>query len=481
MKILLINPPCRSAVEIPLGLSYIASILRLSGQKVTVLDINALGLTQEKILSVISNMDYELVGIGGLTSTYKYVKWLSSAIKKNRPDIPIIAGNMVSTAIPEILLKNTDVDIAVIDEGEETSKDLIKTLSKSEDLNDVDGIWFKRNGEIYRTKPRKRIENLDSLPFPAWDLFPIETYLKSTIHIEYGLRSMAMSTVRGCPFGCIYCSRPFGRKVYARSAKSIIEEIKELKKRYKVEYIGFADDLFLFNEERILDFCDRMVKESLHVKWGGSGRVNLVNEKLLIRMKKAGCICLDYGLESGSQKILDIMRKNVTVKQAEEAVRMTRKAGIGIMSSFMFGMIGETKETIKETIDFIKRMKIPDNRLLFTTPYPHSTLYDLAKRMGRLPVDEDKYLENFGEMYTNCLVNLTDFSDDESVKIKKETEKIIEKNFTPAIHLKRFWQQFARAWGEVVIEFKYGGFSVASRMFFSKLRRKILSKRFLPK
>lgn len=428
LKILLINPPCRRAVEVPLGLGYIASALRLAGHKVAILDINGSGLSQDRVIYAVKNMDFDLAGIGGLTPTYKYVKWLSSVIKKIKPRVPIVAGNMVSTAIPELLLKNTDVDIAVIDEGEETCKELAKMLWEEKNLEEVDGIMFKRDSQIWRTRPRKRIENLDSLPFPAWDLFPIETYLKGAIHFDYGLRNMSMSTVRGCPYGCIYCSRPFGRKVYARSAKSMIDEIKELKKRYRVEYIGFADDLFLFNEERNLEFCDNMVKEGLDVKWGGSGRVNLVNEKLLTRMKKSGCICLAYGFESGSQKLLDIMQKNVTVKQAEEAIKMTRKCGIKVMGSFMFGLPGETPDTINETLGFIKKTRLPIYRFFYATPYPNTKLYEIAKKMGRLPENDDKYIEGLGEMRTTFLVNLTDFSDSELVRLKELAEQRVRSN-----------------------------------------------------
>lgn len=453
MKILLINPPCRRAVEMPLGLAYIASVLRLSGHNINLLDINASGISQDKVVGILKNTDFNVIGIGGLTSTYKYVKWLSSVIKNIKPEIPIIAGNMVSTAIPELLLNNTKIDIAVIDEGEETVKDLIETIARSGDLSCVDGIYFKKEDQIYQTKPRKRIEDIDSLPFPAWDLFPIDIYLKSTIHIDYGYRSMSMSTVRGCPFSCIYCSRPFGRKVYARSAESMVKEIKELKNKFGVQYIGFADDLFLFDEARILEFCDRLIKERIDIKWGGSGRANLVNEKLLVRMKRAGCICLGYGFESGSQKILDIMNKNVTVKQAEEAIKMTRKAGIYLMSSFMFGMVGETEETIKETIDFMKKMRIPDNRLLFTTPFPKTPLYELSKKMGRLPEDEDKYIESLGELYSTCLVNLTNFSKDELVKLKKQAEAAIWKNFSVSMRFQRFWQTVNRSWGALRLEY----------------------------
>jgi len=473
LKVLLINPLCRRAVEIPLGLGYIASVLMKSGHKVEVLDINALELSQDKVIEAIKNINFDIVGIGGLTSTYKYVKWLSSGIKKIKPSIPIIAGNMVSTAIPEILLKNTDVDIAVIDEGEDTCRELVEALSQSKNIESVNGIWFKKDGQIVKTGPRQRIENLDLLPFPAWDLFPLDVYLRSTIHVDYGLKSMSMSTVRGCPYTCFYCSRPFGRKVYARSAKSMVDEIRELKNRYGVQYIGFADDLFLFNENRIMEFCDLMIKENLGVKWGGSGRVNIVNENLLSRMKKADCICLDYGFESGSQKILDIMRKNVTVKQAEDAVRMTRKAKIKVMGSFIFGSPGETKETIKETIDFIKRADLPVYRFFYATPFPKTDMYEMAKKMDRLPLDEEKYIESLGEMRTTFLVNLTDFRDEELIRLKNLSEFTVKRNMGIRPRFELFTINCFRIFLDIRLNFVKNGAIKTFIYIFTKILNKL--------
>ena len=178
-----------------------------------------------------------------------------------------------------------------------------------------------------------------------------------------------------------------------------------------------------------MKFCDDLIKEKLKIGWGSSARVNLVDRGLLSKMKKAGCEVVSYGFESGSQEILDTMSKGVTVEQAEKAVAMTKKAGIAIEGSFMIGMIGETEETVNETVDFIKRTGLMQHRFFYTTPYPSTPLYDMAKKLGKIPENEDRYVASLGEMYSLLLVNLTNMSSEKLRDLKNEAEEKIKKNF----------------------------------------------------
>lgn len=471
MRILLINPKCRLPTTFPLGLGYIASVLREDGFDVSVLDINGFGYSEDEVERVVRDSDFDLAGIGGLSSTYKYVKWLAALIKKYKPNSPIIAGNMVSTAYPELLLANSHIDIAVVDEGELTVKDLAHTIKCNGNLKNVRGIFYKDNGTIVRTSGRERITNLDELPFPAWDLFPVEVYSRGSIisPASFGLRQMNISSVRGCPYECTFCSHPFGRSAYSRSAKSIVEEIKQLKLRFNVNFINFSDDLFLINEKKVMEFCDLMLSQDINIKWSASGRVNLVNESLLMKMRRAGCVELSYGFESGAQIALDRMKKRVLVKQAKEAIAMTRKAGIKLSGSFIFGMPGETKETIKETLDFIKRTCLPIYRFFYATPYPGTELYSIAKTMGRLRHDEDGYLESLGEMRTTFLVNLTDFSDNELVAMKKMAEMTARRNLGIMFRIAEFVENWQRRYVIVKQHLKEKGFISTAGMFSSKI------------
>lgn len=474
MKILLINPPCRLPTNIPLGLGYIASIMRGKGYDVKILDINAFGYSRDQVTQIIKTEDFDIAGIGGLSSTYKYVKWLSKVLKGRNPDCLIVAGNMVASAHPELLLNNSEVDIAVIGEGEITFREIISAVDKNSGFENVKGIIYKENGGMIKQPGQDRIRDLDSLPFPAWDLFPMEIYLNNSTQSpeSFGMRQINVSSERGCSYDCIFCSQPFGKVVYTRSADSIISEIKELKARYGVQFINFSDDLFLLKKERVLDFCDKAVSQDLKVKWSASGRVNLVDDDLLSRMRKAGCVELSYGIESGSQAILDNLKKRVTVKQAEEAIRMTRNAGISVLGSLIFGIPGETRDTIKETLEFIKRTKLPTYRFFYATPYPGTELYEIAKKINRLPKDEDKYLESLGEMHTTFLVNLTDFSDEELVRLKNATELTAKNNRSFRIKLKDFMENWKRRYFVSLRSIKEYGVGYTLKAIFSKLAKR---------
>ena len=278
MKILLINPPVRG-VMFNLGLGYIARSLQEVGHKIELLDIDAHQYSKETVKQKLKDYDFEAVGITGMITVYSYVKWLTFVIK-NQYQVPIIVGGNGATSIPRLYLERTGADIVVIGEGENTVKELFAALQNQEKLENVDGIWFKRNGEIFSTPLRRLIENLDSIPYPAWNLFPVNKYIEKETCKLGPLRPMVVSTIRGCPYRCVYCYHCFqGYRPRFRSVESIIEEIKILEKRYKVDFINFADDLFTISRKRVLDFCRRLNEENLDVKWSAAVRVNLVDEE----------------------------------------------------------------------------------------------------------------------------------------------------------------------------------------------------------
>lgn len=259
-----------------------------------------------------------------------------------------------------------------------------------------------------------------------------------------------------------------------RSAKSVISEIRELKQRYGVEFIDFSDDLFMVNRKWVEDLCDNLINERIDIGWGASGRVNLVDLGLLKKMKSSGCEILSYGFESGSQKILDNMKKGVSVSQAEEAVHLTRKAGITVAGSFMMGMIGETDQTVNETIDFIKRTRLTLHRFFYTTPYPDTPLYETAKRMNRIPPDEDTYVSSLGEMYNTLLVNLTDMTDEELKSLKERAERKIKDNFSLRTRLEIASEEARRVSAVLKKHIKTDGIIAAFNWFLGKIKEKIL-------
>lgn len=436
MKVLLINPPIREWAKpnvLPLGLGYIASMLRNAGHDVKVMDINAFRWEQENLEEKIKNADFDIAGIGAIVTVYRHVKRLISLLKKYHPVKKVMVGGSVGTSIPHIILAKTEADIVCIGEGEDTVVELVGALEKSADLKNIDGIWFKgEDGSICKNKSRVTIKDMDAIPLPAWDLFPMEIYLKNPVGapnrnkwIDGGLDdnailSMNLSATRGCPYKCIYCYHDFMGSGYRhRSPENIVNEMRILHDRYSVRYFHFIDDEFCLKKKFVFDFCKK-VKEEFNgsVTWGCAGRVNLMTDGLVIAMADAGCVLIGYGIESGSQKMLDAMKKGVTVKQAKEAIKLTVKHLGWADCSFMIGTPGENTETIQDTINFCKELDLAPEVIFFATPYPGTDLYRMALKQGKIN-DEEEYILGLGEQGEKTRVNFTEFSDEKLLRIQE--------------------------------------------------------------
>lgn len=438
MKILIINPPIREWSKpnvFPLGLGYVAAVLLKDGHKVEVMDINGYRWNPQEVEEKIKKADFDAVGIGGLVTIYKYVKWLVAMLKKYHPDKKIIVGGSVGTSIPRITLEKNPVDVVCMGEGEETIGELIRAMEAKEDLSHVKGIWYKdASGKLRETGARQPIKNLDDIPFPAWDLFPMDIYLKNPVGApninkwvdgslqENVVLTMNLSATRGCPYQCIYCYHDFmGHGHRHRSAENIVKEIDSLHARYGIPYFHFVDDELIASKKFVFEFCSRMkdLRKRLNkdLTWGCAGRVNLMTEELIIAMKDAGCVFIGYGIETGSQKMLDLIKKRVTVEQARKSLRWTKKHLGWADFSLMIGYPGETRETIQETVDFCKEMEAVPEVIFFITPYPGTELYRMALEQGKIK-DEEEYILGLGEQGEKIRVNFTDFSDDELYKIQ---------------------------------------------------------------
>ncbi len=434
MKVLLIQPPHsgREPSLFPSGLGYVARVLQDMGCEVVVLDIHAHKFSQEVVSKMIEGLNYDVVGINAFSTQYAYVKWLTGELRKYHQG-KIILGGPLPTFNPSLALEKTSADICVISEGDITVKSIIENLNH---LEKVKGIYFIKNGEIIANPPQEYIEDLDSVPFPPYDIFPMDIYFE---HIGlFGIptrRTMSVITARGCPYRCNFCSRTIGG-VRFRSIDKVIEEITLLKERFGIDSILFNDELVVVSRKRALELCDELKK--LGIIWGCQGRANTVDLDLLKYMKNSGCVYVGYGIESGSQKILDNMNKGVTVEQNEEALRNTLKARLIPLSQVMFGYPGEDESTIKETVDLFRRvhcsLPLPDSpepQLSLTTPLPGSTLYDQALKDGLIR-DEDEYLSKISRGYSRgapVVVNFTKFSDEELLALKAKAEREVYTNY----------------------------------------------------
>lgn len=479
MKILLISPlltPFRKPGIYNIGLGYIASVLIENGHNVEILDIEGYRYIKTKVLSIIKKTNCDIIGIGTLITGYRYLKWLTKEIKKIKPNVPIILGNSVGTTIPEIAINNLSIDIIVIGEGEVTILEVVDALEQKKDLSNIQGICFKKNGQIIRTPNRELIKDIDTLPMPAWNLFPQEIYMNkyknSSLEKRLPPPIGVISTSRGCPFHCTYCYHPFQyQKVRYHSAERVIEEIKALKQNYNIKSFMFADDLSIVSAKRIFKICDLLEKEKLNLKWIVSGRVDLITEELLRKMKNAGCQVISFGIESGSQKILDNIKKQVTVLKAKKAILLCNKIGIYPGTSFMIGNVGETRETVLESVSFITKYIAEPVFFFITTPYPETELFNYAEERGLIK-DKIKLFENYGEQGSQIHVNFTEMSDEELWALKHEAENIILKNYFKQHPLKIISHLKGRFIGIIkglVMEIKKNNFKKTYKKFKEKI------------
>lgn len=421
MKILLIYPAFDTesrASYFPFGLAYIASALQHAGFDVQVLDLEGDHLSLPEAKKRISNMEFDLVGLGGMVTRYSQVKELVPSLRQRNPDALIIAGNSGASTVPHLYLQHAGVDVCVIGEGENTMVELAKTWQNKQDWKPIKGLAYLEGRTVKHTEAQTLVSNLDELPLPAWDMFPIERYVSSPDH-RTNHRSLDVVASRGCPFSCRFCYSIYGRKCRRRSPESLMHEIDEISTRFQLNHFGFADDLFTSSKEFVLSFCDLKSKQGNKLPWSCLGRVDTIDEEMLSAMKKAGCRHIALGIESGSQRMLDMMNKHTTVEKNRRCVELCRKAGINPSCSFILGTPGETAETIEETVDFCRELNLTTTFHVMT-PYPGSYFYNEALAQGLIK-NEDKYVSSLGTA-TNLYLNISGMSDEKLLRLKKKAE-----------------------------------------------------------
>lgn len=438
MKVALVYPfygTGKRSRYFPFGLAYIASVLRDVGHKVHIVDMEGDDLTVKQAVSKIVAVCPDMVGFGGMVTRYRLVKDIATELRVALPDLFMIAGNSGATTVPELYLKNCGLNAVVLGEGENTTLELCSALNSGYDWTSVPGLAYLNEEGVFRTSPpREMIADLDSIPLPAWDLFPVENYIASYDHRQKSVRHLEVVASRGCPFNCVYCYRIYGRTVRRRSPESIVAEIEILVNRYKIEYTGFPDDLFTSNREFVMETCRLLKKRVPGINWSCLGRVNTVDKEMLEAMKDAGCDWISYGIESGDDEMLVRMKRGVTADECLEAMNLTRSAGIHAEGSFMIGMFGETRESAENTVEFCRKADITAP-MLFVTPYPGTAIFNRAVEEKKIDDVED-FLEKMNAA-DELLVNLTDMSDDELFRLRDWAQGTIGRNFLMRKPLRR--------------------------------------------
>ena len=305
----------------------------------------------------------------------------------------------------------------MIGESDETVKEVLQVLGTSKDWSQVKGIaYLDRMGEIRINERRPLIQDIDNIPFPAYDLFNMEHYvLYPQPNSDRSDRGAEILSGRGCPFKCNFCYR-MDTGFRPRSSEKIIEEIEFLKTEYKVTYISFIDELLMSSVERTVEFCNMMIEKRVNVKWCCNGRLNFASKdkEMLRLMKNAGCVFINYGIESMDDEALKRMNKNLTTKMVIKGVENTLDVGISPGLNIIFGNLGENRKSIESDVEFL--LKYDDHAQLRTirpvTPYPGTDLYKYAIEQGKIKDIEDFY-ENKHINSDLLTCNFTELTDDE--------------------------------------------------------------------
>jgi len=415
MKITIINSHINIFRVEPHGILMLAACLEREGYKVQVVD----GLFEDMDYHKIKEFNPDLIGISVMTLTYGNAEDILHKIKDMLPDKKIVLGGVHPTTLPKDTLSNLKVDFITVGESERTIVELCEELSKPEsqqDFHSVKGLAFHEGGKLVFTPEREFIKDLDSLPFPARHLLDMKKYLvpPGTIRGYFFKKVLTIITSRGCPFRCTYC---YHNKTYRqRSVSHVIKELKLLKEKYDIEGVNFLDQDMLINKVWMKEFCKEMKKLDLY--WSCNTRITAADEDTASLMKKARCLQIDFGLESGSDKILKTLKKDLTVERIRKGCAMLRNVGLRYTCNVLVGSPGETKEDLEKTYRLLKEIKPDFGSVNFITVLPGTELYENYINEGNTL---DYFIKKKGLPYKYfSLTNLSTLSDEETFKYQKK-------------------------------------------------------------
>ncbi|QPJ62161.1 MAG: B12-binding domain-containing radical SAM protein [Candidatus Nitronauta litoralis] len=427
MKVLMVNPSIRpdSPVLFPnVGLGYITTAINRAGIDFEILDIDAHRFSDEEVERQIRNKQFDALAIGTLTSHYKWVKQFTQMVKQYHPHTPIIGGNTLATSVADTLVTRSGMDIAVLGEGEITVIELLTALDNGGSLEEIPGLCFRNeNGQVVHTEERPVIDDIDTIPFPDWDLFDIEIYLSKSKHmaplsvqseINYDkIVGMPVSTARGCPFRCTFCYHAFQEKKYRhRTPENVMDEIDHYKSKYDINFVSFWDELTFYQNKATEHFADVMIEREANVFWIGSCRSDLLKEgdlHIAQKLKQSGCNGLGLALESGNDEIMEVMNKKCDASDFIIQASLMHEAGLEVYPSVIIGYPQETEETIEQTFDVCRRAKVYPS-VGFLEPMPGTPMYDYSREHGYI-TDEEEYLLIMGDRQ-DLRINLTQMETD---------------------------------------------------------------------
>jgi len=414
IKTLLIWPPItvfppdtmKPSSILPLGLSYIAAFLEKNNHDVKILDALALGinnrekcnewirtgLNDREIKRKIKKYNPDIVGISSMFTAYSSdMHNCAKLTKEVNPDIPVIVGGAHASVNPEMILKDKNIDIVVKGEGEHTILDLVERLEKGKKIYNTVGTIIRKSKKIFQNPPRPYIKDLDSIPFPARHLLPMDIYLKQfEKYGEYVMRQpkLGIVTSRGCPGKCVFCSihSVWGHKWRGRSAKNVVDEIEYLVNKYKIREFSFSDDNFSLDKNRTIEICDEINKRKLDIKWCTPNGVALwtLDKEIIKKMRDSGCYRLTFGIESGNYETQKFIGKTIKLEHAKSLIQYANRIGLWTISTFIIGFPLENKKSIEDTIKYAIECDTDLALFYILGPFPGTPVYEIARKENLL-------------------------------------------------------------------------------------------------
>jgi anaerobic magnesium-protoporphyrin IX monomethyl ester cyclase len=427
MKCLLIQakmPVKYLSVPPPIGVAYLASYLKKDDFEVKLMDAYAKNHDISDIVKFIKAENPDFLGISAVTSTINNALKYCEEAKKINPNIKTVLGGAHPSIFPkEILRDHKQIDFIVEGEGELTISELLKAHQNNIELESIDGLTFRNGQNIIKNKKRDYITDLDSIPFPAWDLLPYDSY---KMKVRKGT-TLYMLGSRGCPFNCDYCAiSAFWRNQRRRSPQNIMSEIEHFSHIYDLFTIVFFDPMFCLKREWVISICKEIIDRGFNrYQYIGDGGIGFMDPEMLSYMKKANFMSIQFGIEFGSQKVLDSANKKIKVEDAIDSVKMTKAAGINVSIAIMMGYPGETKETIEESIQLAKKLKPDHFGTTHVIPYPGTKLFEYCKNNNLLRTENwDDYCFNFWDQKKH-LIKLEYLTDEELLILHKKAIRTI--------------------------------------------------------
>ena len=443
-----------SSIVPPITLAILSANLRAANIAVTNIDavgedlnhialnpknpkFNYQGLSPEEIIKRIP-LNTNLLAVSCMFSNeWPFTRDVIQTIKKARPEIPIIAGGEHVSALPEYVLNTCpELDFIAIGEGDETVTEIANAFKNKTPIEEINGIGYLKDKKLVRTPPRKRLRALDTLPWPAWDLVPIQNYFDlNSSHGPYRGRTMPIIASRGCPYNCSFCSNEdmYGRSYYTRDVKCIVDEIEYYIEKYQIKCIDFFDLTIFINRQWTIDFCKELIKRDVKIVWQVSGgtRTEPINEEVIYYLKKAGCEYLCFAPETGSKEVLKMIRKRCDLDRMVSLFKISNKYKLDTRANLIIGFPNETRKQIWETILFQAKLAligVLDAPIFIFSPYPGTDDFRLLQKRGVIAPDselKDDFFEDLGVVGVNRKIRVCKAVSDRELKFYQLTGMLI--------------------------------------------------------